>query len=401
MTVAADVAERAARESYGRLLAYLASRTGDVHAAEDALSEAFAAALVSWPQGGVPHSPEAWLLTAARRRLIDDARRRARFESAAAAAQAAFDAQADIPDERVALMFACAHPAVAENVRAPLVMQTILGLDAETIASAFLMAPAAMSQRLVRAKRKIAVAGIPLRIPEDEVLQPRLQAVLDAIYAAFATGSNDDARGDPEMRGLAQEAIWLARVVVKQFPREPEALGLLALMLHVDARGAARRDARGRFVPLDRQEIARWNMAAVDEAEARLRSASREGRIGRYQIEAAVQSVHAARRENGRTNWPAIVTLYDALLRLTGSVVVAINHAVARGEAESPQAGLAALDAIEDERLVSYQPYWAARAELLRRTGDAPAARAAYERAIGLASDPAVREFLQERMLLK
>jgi RNA polymerase sigma-70 factor (ECF subfamily) len=391
-----------ARRSYGKLVAFLAARTRDVAGAEDALSEAFAAALAEWPASGIPRTPEAWLLTVARRRLIDAARRRQTGEEGAETLRlisTEINAEADIPDERLRLMFACAHPAIDAGVRAPLILQTILGFDAATIASAFLVAPAAMGQRLVRAKSRIRRAGIPFRVPEREELGERLEAVLEAIYAVFAEGWSDPAGTQARSRGLAEEAIWLGRLVVSLMPQEPEALGLLALMLHAEARRDARRDAQGDFVPLDQQDAARWNAALIDEAEALLFAASRMGAAGRFQLEAAVQSAHAARRVAGRTDWAAIVQLYDALFAITGSVVVAINRAVAVAESRGVTEGLAALDALQgDARLAEYQPYWAARAALLARAGRSEAASSAYRRAIGLESDPAVRRFLQRQL---
>jgi RNA polymerase sigma-70 factor, ECF subfamily len=398
-------AETAARRSYGKLLAYLASQTRDVAAAEDALAEAFARALADWPQSGVPRQPEAWLLTAARRKAIDAIRRRKSASAGEAhltmimdeLAEAAAE-RADIPDRRLALMFACAHPAIDAAARAPLVLQCVLGLDASAIGSAFLVAPATMAQRLVRAKTKIRAAGIPFRVPERAALAERLDAVLDAIYAAFAEGWADPGGGDPKRRDLAGEAIWLGRLVVELLPDEPEALGLLALMLHAEARRKARRDVAGRYVPLAEQEVARWNAVLIAEADTVLRRAQMLGAIGRFQLEAAVQSAHAVRRQLGRSDWPAVVTLYDALLAMTGSPVVAVNRAAALAEAQSPAAGLAALDAIAaDPRIVEYQPYWAARASVLARLGDRERADQAYQLAIGLEADPALREFLERR----
>jgi RNA polymerase sigma-70 factor, ECF subfamily len=399
-------AEAAARRSYGKLVAYLAGRTRDVAGAEDALSDAFAAALLDWPKHGVPDRPEAWLMAVARRKAIDAARRRRSSAEAAGHLQLIADELRqladtdgiDIPDDRLALMFVCAHPAIDPAVRPPLMLQTVLGFDAPTIASAFLVSPATMSQRLVRAKHKIREAGIAFQVPEHADLALRLDAVLAAIYAAFAEGWSDPAGTETRRRNLGEEGIWLGRLVASLLPEEPEALGLLALMLHAEARRGARRNGRGDYVPLAEQDPSAWDIRLIEEAEALLLRASRSGVIGRYQLEAAVQSAHAARRTSGRTDWAAIARMYDALLAITDSPVVAINRATAIAETDGAAAGLAALDALaNDPRLVDYQPYWAARAGLLRQASEVEAAEAAYDRAIGLEADPAVRRFLQAR----
>ena len=398
-----ETAAIAARHSYGKLVAFLAARSGNVAAAEDALSEAFTAALEDWPAKGCPANPEAWLLTVARRKLIDNARRRkneAPQEDYELAAQAVadVDVHTEIPDRRLGLMFACAHPAIDAAIRAPLMLQAVLGLDAARIASAFLMSPAAMGQRLVRAKTKIRQAGIPLRIPEREELPERLETVLDAIYAAFSEGWLDAAGTDIARRDLAEEAIYLCRLVTDMLPDEPEALGLLALMLYAEARRKARRSPDGAYIPLAEQDVSLWNSEQIAEAEAALVKASGMRIIARYQLEAAIQSAHVARRRENIDNWPAVVKLYDALLTLTGSPVVAINRAVALAEIEGPAAALAALNAVNhDQRVVEYQPYWAARADLLARTGSHAKAHEAYEIAIGLERDASVRQVLEKR----
>jgi RNA polymerase sigma-70 factor, ECF subfamily len=396
-------AERAVRQSYGKLVAYLAARTGDVATAEDALSDAFASALASWPAQGVPQAPEAWLLAAARRRMIDMARRRHTREAAAdrlllSVEEAVGTDPADVPDWRLRLMFACAHPAIDAAIRGPLILQTVLGLDATAIAAAFLTSPKAMSQRLVRAKRRIHDTGIPFRLPDRADLPDRLDAVLEAIYVAFGAGWPDPNGLDARRQVLLDEAVWLGHVVVGLLPEEPEGLGLLALMLYAGARRAARRNADGDYVALSEQNPALWDAAAIDEAERLLQRASSYGRIGRFQLQAAVQSVHATRRTNGRTDWGAILELYDGLLELTHSPVVAVNRAVALGETAGPAAGLAALDeCARDQRLGAYQPYWAARADLLARLGRRTSADAAYAQAMLLEPDTAVRRFLEQR----
>ena len=391
-----------ALRSRGKLIAYLASRFGDVAAAEDALSEAFASALSVWPQKGCPDNPEAWLLTAARRKLIDHLRRNRESSSddepeqlADAMIAAADD---EFPDRRLALLFACAHPAIDPAVRAPLMLQVVMGLEAAQVASAFLISPAAMAQRLVRAKTKIREAGIPFRIPERNELRDRLDSVLDSIYAGFAEGWADATGTDPARRELAAEAIFLGRLLTQLLPDEPEAWGLLALMLYAEARRPARRTPEGEFVPLRSQDKTRWDWEMIEEAEAALNHASRARLIGRYQLEAAIQSAHVEGARVGSVSWAAVVSLYDALAKLTSSPVALINRALAVAELEGPHAGLAAFDAAgADRRVESYQPYWAARANLLCRTGSHDAARHAYQLAIGLESDPAVREYLRRR----
>lgn len=404
-------ADAVARRSYGKLVAFLASRTRDVASAEDALAEAFASALVDWPTNGCPRNPEGWLLTVARRKLIDGVRRRQTGEAAStqlqilaegledAAAQAERDMQ--IPDKRLALLFACAHPAIEAGIRAPLMLQVVLGLDGETIASAFLVSPAAMRKRLSRAKEKIQQAGIPFSIPEREELPDRLDTVLEAIYAGFSEGWTDPSDTDAIRRDLTNEAIFLARLVVELLPQEAEGLGLLALMLHAEARRPARRNAAGEYVPLAEQDPAQWNSQMIEEAESLLYQASKLEAIGRYQLEAALQSAHIYRRRTGHNNWADVVQLYDALSAITGSPVVAINRALAIAELHGPEAAADAMkDMAADDRLTEYQPYWAARAELLSKTGAHDEARQAYEIAIGLERDPTVRAFLQKRQKL-
>ena len=395
--------ETTLRRSYGKLIAFLTARSGDVAGAEDALSDAFAAALVTWRTQGIPENPEAWLLTAARRKHIDTVRRQGTTKAAAAplallAEERSATDEPSIPDNRLALMFVCAHPAIDPAVRTPLMLQTILGFDAATIASALLTSPAAMSQRLVRAKAKIQAARIPFRVPEAPELSDRLPPVLNAIYAVFAAGWGDPAEAATDSRSLGAEGLWLARLLAALLPEEPEALGLLALMLFVEARRTARRDADGRYVPLTEQDPDRWDARQTDEAESLLQRASRKGRVGRFQLEAAIQSAHAVRRHTGGVDWPAIGHLYDHLVALTGSPVAAINRAIAVAEIRGPAAGLSALDKVAaDPRVSGYQPYWAARAALLGRAGDGAAAQAAYRQAIALEIDPAVRSFLRQR----
>jgi RNA polymerase sigma-70 factor, ECF subfamily len=393
-------AEAVALRSRSKLIAYLAARFGDVAAAEDALSEAFASALSVWPKQGCPDNPEGWLLTAARRKLIDEIRRNRETSSDGDPEQLAdamiAAADDEFPDRRLALLFACAHPTIDPAIRAPLMLQVVLGLEAAQVASAFLVSPAAMAQRLVRAKIKIREAGSPFRIPERNELPDRLESVLDSIYAGFAEGWVDATGADPARRELAVEALFLGRLLTQLLPDEPEVRGLLALMLYAEARRPARRTTEGEFVPLRSQNTALWDWGMIEEAEAALHYASRTQRIGRYQLEAALQSAHVEGARSGSASQAAIVSLYDALVRLTSSPVVFINRALAVAELHGPDAGLVALEAAgADQRVDSYQPYWAARANLLGRTGSHEAARHAYQLAIGLESDPAVREYLR------
>jgi RNA polymerase sigma-70 factor (ECF subfamily) len=395
--------EEVARSSYGRLIAYLSSRSGDVAGAEDALGEALLAALSTWPRDGVPARPEAWLLAAARNRIVDRARHAhvlAEHEEAlrrlAADAQEA-EGSERVPDQRLELFFVCAHPAIDAALHTPLMLQAVLGLDAARIAQAFLVSPAAMGQRLVRAKTKIREAGIPFRVPDERELPRRLDAVLEAIYAAYGVGWDETTGADPRARELADEAIWLARVLLQRMPGEPEVRGLLALMLFCEARRAARRASDGRYVPLSEQDPASWSWERIQEAEAELSAAAKADRPGRFQLEAAIQSVHAERHRTGRTDWEAIATFYEHLVRLAPSLGARISQCAALAEARGPAAALALLDGIERAAVSTYQPYWAVRAHLLRRSGREREATEAFERAIGLTEDEAVRRYLLER----
>jgi RNA polymerase sigma-70 factor (ECF subfamily) len=401
--VAHRAAERVARESYGKLLALLVLRTRDVAEAEDALADAFAAALRTWPERGVPDNPDAWLLTAARHRHTDAARRRqtrAQGEEHLVLLAQELEGKSPtaetIPDRRLALMFACAHPAIEAGMRAPLILQTLLGLTAEGIAAAFLVPPGTMGQRLLRAKSRIRLAGIPLRIPEPEELAARLDAVLEAIYAAYAKGWSQI--GEEGSSPLAQEALWLGRLVVSLLPSEPEAKGMLALMLYTEGRRGARRSAAGTYVPLDDQDTALWDRDLLRAAEGLLHDANAGGPTGRYQIEAAIQSAHIARRISDRDTRPQVLALYDHLLALTGSPVVALNRAAAQAAVDGPVVALDALDEIaRDPRMLRYQPYWALRGHLLADALRTAEAYEAFTLALGLSTDDTVRRFLEAK----
>jgi RNA polymerase sigma-70 factor (ECF subfamily) len=301
------------------------------------------------------------------------------------------------PDERLKLLFVCAHPAIDPAMHTPLMLQTVLGLDAARIAGAFLISPQTMGQRLVRAKTKIRDGGIRFEIPQHHELPQRLDAVLEAIYAAFGIGWSDMAGADQCGRDLADEAVWLARVLLQLMPDEAEVRGLLALMLHCEARRAARRGPKGQYIPLSDQDAKQWSRPLIEEAERHLADAAEHGRSGRFQLEAAIQSVHAERARSGRIEWAAIALFYERLIRISPTLGTRTGYAAAIAEANGPEAGLAVLDAIELDLVSEYQPYWAVRSHLLRRLGQMTEALDAYDRAIGLAEDPAVKDFLLQR----
>lgn len=387
--------------SYGRLVAYLARLTGDLGAAEDALGDALAAAVVAWRDQGIPRRPESWLLTVARRRLIGAARRGATADRAAPALRLRASELADetpagpIPDRRLELLYVCAHPAIAPAVRAPLMMQAVLRLDAARIAASFVTSPATMGQRLSRAKAKIRDARIPFEVPAAPEVPARTRHVLDAIYAAYGTGWDDPGGTDPRRQGLTAEAERLCRLVVELQPDDAEAHGLLALILHTEARSAARRDD-GRFVPLDQQDMSRWSRSRMLDAEQHLTRAAALGRIGPYQLQAAIQSVHNRRTITGSTDWTAIAALYDGLVVHAPGVGAEVARAAAHAHSSGAEVALAMLDAMPSDRVAEYQPYWAVRAHVLDALGRDDA-RTAASRAVGLTTDPGVRSYLVDR----
>ena len=399
-----DAIEAVALDSYGRLVAYIASRTGDIADAQDALSEALVAALETWPTNGVPDKPEAWLLHVARNRLIDASRReQTRRDAEPSLQQLAEETEAtttdheSFPDERLKLLFVCAHPAIDPPARTPLMLQAVLGIDAARIASAFLVSPAAMSQRLVRAKNKIRDAGIPFRVPEPPEWDERVSFVLDAIYAAYTTGWESLMETASTHHALAAEAITLGRMLTQLMPQEPEALGLLALILHCEARREARYTSDGKFVPLDQQDTTLWSQSMIAEAEKHLRSAAAFKHMGRCQLEAAIQSLHANRARSGRIDWKEIALLYEGLVRIAPGIGSFVGRAVAIAQAGDPAAGFAVLQQIPTDRTANYQPYWAARGHLLQLLNRKDEAREAFNRAASLTDDPVLREYLFKR----
>lgn len=392
-------AEQAARLSYGKLLSVLARHDRDIAAAEDALSEALLAALRTWPETGVPRNPEAWLVTAARNRRKNEARSQAVRRAAESDLIRQFDTtdqSGTVGDDRLQLMFVCAHPAIDPAARAPLVLQTVLGIDAATIARAFLVEPAAMSQRLVRAKARIRDVGLRFAVPAPDEMPERLGAVLDAIYAAFGQGWDSlDTPDSPE--ALTGEAIWLARLVAEQMPEEPEPKGLLALMLYCSARHRARRDAQGHFIPLDRQDPGLWDRTRIIEAEGLLTAAARSGRFGRYQCEAAIQSVHVQRPITGHLNLGALRMLYDLLVSQSDSIGARISRAVVLAELGDVEQAWQELDALPLERVRRHPPWWVARSRVATLSGQTIVATEALSVAISLTDDAAVRSFLLEQ----
>lgn len=404
MTDVENAIEQAVRDSWGRLVSFLSVRTRDLASAEDALGDAFRSALETWPRTGVPEKPEAWLLVVARRRLTDAARHRQVQEQAIPELLALTDTAIQMtevsdvfPDERLKLLFICAHPAIDTAARTPLMLQVVLGLDAARIASAFLVKPSTMGQRLSRAKTKIRVAGLRFELPGAQDLPDRLDAVLEAIYAAYGRGWEDLAGADPRRKDLAKEAIDLGRLLAQLMPNEPEVLGLLALMLHCEARREARRSESRAYIPLSEQDVTRWSHVMIKEAERLLESSAQYGRIGHFQLEAAIQSVHAHRAQSGHTDWEPIALMYEALVRIAPTMGALVGRAAAVAESRGAETGWALLEEIPIQSAETYQPYWALMAHLLKRMQRFNEAKTAYTRAIGLCEDSAMREFLKQQ----
>jgi predicted RNA polymerase sigma factor len=398
---AARSAGVAARDSYGRLLALLASSTSDLAAAEDALADAFERALRTWPSQGVPDNPDAWLLTVARNRLRDQwksarAQRAVPLDAANALAHV-YDIDVDsIPDRRLELMLVCAHPAIDRAVRTPLMLNTVLGFTAEQVGRAFSMPPSAMATRLVRAKKRIKATGIAFRIPDRADLPARMTSVLEAVYGAYVI----DWSSGPQARRLPSEALHLAEVLTTLVPGDPEARGLAALIELSAARAPSRVDASGRFVPLAGQDPSLWDPHLISRAHEHLRAAHARGQLGRFQLEAAIQAVHCARRRDGVTDWPTLLDLHRILHAVAPSLGSGVALAAVTAEVDGPEAGLATLDMLLAEagpHARRFQPAKATRAHLLDRLGRKHEAVAAYDSAISLTHDTAERQYLEHR----
>jgi RNA polymerase sigma-70 factor (ECF subfamily) len=394
---------QAFREEWGQVVATLIRVTGDWDLAEECAQDAFALALQRWPRDGIPRRPGAWLTTTARNRAVDRLRREAvgaakLREVAVLSPEPELD-DSGVPDDRLRLMFTCCHPALALESQVALTLRTLAGLTTAEIARAFLVGEPAMSKRLTRAKQKIRHAGIPYRVPPAHLLPERTPALLAVLYLLFNEGYSATAGADLVRRNLSAEAIRLARVLIALMPDEPEAVGLLALMLLHDARHATRLDAAGDLVTLEDQDRARWDTAEIDEGVALLDGALRRGAPGRYQVQAAIAACHATATDAAGTDWPQIAALYGRLVRLVPSPVVELNRAVAVGMADGPAAGLALVDALAASgALEGYHLLPATRADLLRRLGRTGEAADAYREALGLATTDAERRYLDRRL---
>jgi RNA polymerase sigma-70 factor (ECF subfamily) len=408
MTAGVEAAvAQAFRDEWGQVVATLIRVTGNWDLAEECAQDAFALAMQRWPRDGIPNRPGAWLTTTARNRAIDRLRRdavgAAKLREVAAVSYPpepdVSDDDGAVPDDRLRLMFTCCHPALALEARVALTLRTLAGLTTAEIARAFLVGEQTMSKRLVRAKQKIRHAGIPYRVPPAHLLPERTPAVLAVLYLLFNEGYSASAGADLLRVGLTAEAIRLARVLARLMPDEPEATGLLALMLLHDARRTSRLDEAGDVVTLEEQDRSGWDPAEISEGTALLDGALRRGRAGPYQVQAAIAACHATARTAADTDWAEIAALYAQLARLVPSPVVRLNLAVAVGMAEGPQAGLALVaDLHSSGELAGYHLLPATQADLLRRLGRGAEAAAAYREALQLAPTDAERRFLRRRL---
>jgi RNA polymerase sigma-70 factor (ECF subfamily) len=413
LSISAEIAQQVARcfrDDAGRTVAALSRALGDIDLAEDALQDAYLAALERWPRDGFPAQAAAWIFTTARNRAVDRLRRErsgreklrrlVALEPAQRAAPAGeSDAKDVIPDDRLSLIFACCHPALGLEARIALTLRTLAGLTVEEIADAFLVPQATMAQRLVRVKRKIRESAIPFDVPPAAQLPERLDDVCTVLYLIFNEGYAARAGDRLVRRELCDEAIRLSRVLNVLMPHEPEVMGLLALMLYHDSRRDARTAADGSLITLAKQDRSVWDRAKIDEANALLAHASLQRAAGPYQLQAAISFAHARAATADDVDWPAIAELYAHLERIAPSPVVALNHAVAVGFARGPQAGLGALDALRTDELAGYHFYHVARADALSRLGRTAEARTAYEAAIERTQNDAERSHLRAQML--
>jgi RNA polymerase sigma-70 factor (ECF subfamily) len=402
MTVTgADIA-RVFRAEHGRAVSVLIRALGDIDLAEDAVQDAFTVAVERWPRDGMPPSPAGWIITTARRRAIDRLRRESTREARqaeAVALQAADpavgpDEEGPVKDERLRLVFTCCHPALSREAQVALTLRLLGGLTTSEIAHAFLVPESTMAQRIVRAKSKIRTAGIPYRVPRDEDLPARLSSVLSVLYLVFTEGHTASAGADLDRPDLAAEAIRLARQLVELMPDEPEALGLLALMLLTEARRPARTDDAGDLVLLADQDRSRWDADLVAEGHGLVRKCLRRNAPGPYQLQAAINAVHTEAADAAATDWSQVVALYDHLLQLTPTDVVRLNRAVAVAELDGPQVALALLDDLD---LAAYAPFHVVRAELLDRLGRRAESAAAWERAADLSDNATQSRHLHAR----
>ncbi len=401
-----DTVARTFRDEYGRAVAVLIRVLGDIDLAEDAVQEAFAVAVERWPRDGVPPGPAGWIITTARNRAIDRLRRESTRGSRELQARLLHEVddpqppeEGPVEDERLRLIFTCCHPALSREAQVALTLRLLGGLTTTEIARAFLVPEATMGQRISRAKRKIRDTGIPYRVPRDADLPDRLSPVLAVLYLVLTEGHTATAGPDLGRPDLAAEAIRLARLVVQLMPDEPEAAGLLALMLLSESRRAARTGATGDLVVLADQDRTRWDEGLAEEGRMLVRACIRRGALGPYQLQAAIQAVHSEAGTAADTDWARVLALYDQLLVVAPTEVVRLNRAVALAEVEGGARGLEALDDLDGTALARFAPYHVARAELLARAGRPAEAVSAFELAVGLTGNESERTHLRRRLV--